>query len=191
LSVLYIVRCRFTDPKREDEWNEWYRGHLNVLLNVPGFLAAQRFRSPETVDQRPYLAMYEVTGPEVFTSEPYLAIWGFDEWRPLIDNWTRDIAEPLGGRPDFATPPGGHLRAAFVPGGSEAVRDVLESLTGWGRALVSGLDRSCGGLAWRVRPADGGDAESIDVRGLDVAEATYEPLTDCLTPASSEGAEVQ
>ena len=123
-----------------------------MLLSVPGFLAAQRFHCPATADDRPYLAMYEVAGTEVFTSEAYLAIWGFDEWRPLIDNWTRDISIARGAREiDFATGPDAWLWAAFVSGDdshAEAALDALSTARPFVHgATVTGLDRSCAAIA--------------------------------------------
>jgi hypothetical protein len=182
LSVLYTVRCRFTDPEREDAWNAWYRGHLDVLLSVPGFLTAQRFHSTQTPDDRPYLAMYEVAGPEVFTSDAYLAIWGFDEWKPLIDHWTRDLSEPLTGEGfDYATPADARLRAAFLTGPEASVRDALAGQPDDGRARVTGLDRSCGGIAWRVLSPESKPDAPLEAPGLDVAQSVYEPLTEWLT----------
>lgn len=183
--VLYTVRSRFTDPAREDEWNAWYLDHLHKLMAVPGFLAAQRFHSSETVDERPYLAMYRVASPDVFTSEAYLSIWGFDEWRPLIDNWTRDTFEAgPGGRLDFATPPDGFLQAAFLSGDDEAVAAGLSRLSeqrpALGSATVAGLDRSCAAVAWE-RVADRGAAPALpEPPGVTIAEALYAPIAECL-----------
>lgn len=53
-------------PGREAEFNEWYdRQHIPDLLNVPGFVAAQRFRLSETQlrdGSQPlrYLAVWEI-----------------------------------------------------------------------------------------------------------------------------------
>ncbi len=184
--VLYTVRSRFTDPAREEEWNAWYLGHLEKLMAVPGFLAAQRFNSTHTVDDRPYLAMYQVASPDVFTSEAYLNIWGFDDWRPLIDNWTRDIYESSHGADlEFATPREGFLQAAFVSGDDDAVAAGLADLSArrpaLHAALVAGLDRSCAAVAWE-RVADPGEAEALpEPPALSLAQAVYTPITECLT----------
>lgn len=182
--VLYAVRCRFTDLDEEHTWNEWYNDHVDVLLRVPGFNAAQRFRSATTVDDRPYLAMYHVDGPEVFSSEPYQAIWGFDRWRSKIDNWTRDLfALPDDHAIDFATPRGSTLRAAFVGGSAGAARTGLELVlsersVAFGVARSCGLDRSCAGVAWCAGDSPG-SLGSLGARdGAIVAEAVYEPLTE-------------
>jgi hypothetical protein len=188
LSVLYTVRCRFTDPAREDAWNEWYAGHIGVLLAVPGFLAAQRFHCANTVDDRPYLAMYEVAGPDVFTSEPYMAIWGFDKWRPLIDNWSRDVSTPRKAEVEFATDQDAWLWAAFLSGEASRVAATLRALARARpfvhAATVSGLDHSCEAIAWKVLgdPRDPGPVASGS--GVEVVQAVYTPLTECLHPAA-------
>jgi hypothetical protein len=186
MSVLYAVRSRFIDPAREDEWNDWYAGHIDVLLGVPGFLSAQRFHSSETPDDRPYLALYEVASQDVFTSEPYLAIWGFDDWRPLIDNWTRDLFERREGEPfDFATPSGARLSASFVSGDDHAVQQTLAAMKanrcGVSTAAAVGLDGSCGGIAWAV--LSGGEQPVPEAVGpaVDVTRTIYNPFTEYLT----------
>ena len=193
MSVLYTVRCRFTDPAREEAWNEWYLAHIGVLLSVPGFLAAQRFHSSATVDDRPYLAMYEVAGPEVFSSERYQAIWGFDEWRSLIDNWTRDLSTVRDSRDlDFATGSDGWLWAAFVSGEDAAVGAALDALSAnrpfVHAATVTGLDRSCAAIAWKVLAdaRDPGPAVT-PADGVTIARAVYTPLTECLRPVAARG----
>jgi hypothetical protein len=185
MSVLYAVRTRFTEPAREDEWNEWYAEHIDVLLGVPGFLSAQRFYSEETVDDRPYLAMYEVSSRDVFTSEPYLAIWGFDDWTSLIDNWTRDLFVREDGQPfDFGTPLDGRLCAAFVSGDDESVRHALDELgERWAAstAIAAGLDVSCGGVAWAVLSGDERPQPPDASGGAQIAGAIYRPVNDYLT----------
>ena len=186
MSVLYAVRSRFTEPAREREWNDWYAGHIDVLLSVPGFHSAQRFHSSETPDDRPYLALYEVAGADVFTSEPYVAIWGFHEWKPLIDNWTRDLFERGEGEPfDFATPSDALLSAAFVTGPADAVRGQLAAMqaaaTGVSTAVATGLDGSCGGIAWEVLRNEERPDPPPAAPGIDVVRSTYSPLTEFLT----------
>jgi hypothetical protein len=61
-----------TDPEEgaEDTFNEWYdTQHLREVLEIPGFVAAKRYRRTTTdglppgaeIDQR-YLAIYEIAG---------------------------------------------------------------------------------------------------------------------------------
>jgi hypothetical protein len=164
-----------------------------VLLSVPGFLAAQRFHSSTTVDDRPYLAMYEVAGPEVFESESYRAIWGFHDWRPLIDNWARDLSDPDGAIA-FGTPVGGRLWAGFVSGSEDEVvaarARLVEDRPAAASATVSGLDHSCAAIVWEVLDGEGDAAPENATRaesGVEVAAAVYTPLTQCLGPANANG----
>jgi hypothetical protein len=183
MSVLYAVRSRFTDPAREDEWNDWYAGHIDVLLGVPGFHSAQRFHSTETPDDRPYLALYEVESPDVFTSEPYKAIWGFHDWRPLIDNWTRDLFEREEGGPfDFGTPGDSRLCASFVSGDAGAVREALAAMSPRASTAVAvGLDGSCGGIAWEVLSGDEPPGPTPATPGVDITRTIYNPFTEYQT----------
>lgn len=187
MPLLYAVRCRFTGGQAaERSWNEWYAGHLEVLMSVQGFLAAQRFVTSASPDRRPYLALYQVQDEAVFTSPQYLRVWGFSSWRDRIDNWRRDLFQAaLGGSLDFATPlPDGRLRAAFlsVPSGSEeaALRRLAELRTGVRGGTVCGLDRSCSAIAWEVGGAVAG-LELPSPTGMEVVQALYQPITPCLT----------
>jgi hypothetical protein len=48
---------------REEEYNRWYdKRHLNDVLAVPGFVAAQRFKLAKDDSDMPhkYLALYEI-----------------------------------------------------------------------------------------------------------------------------------
>jgi hypothetical protein len=64
-KYVFIVMSNPT-AGNESEYNEWYdKVHLPDVLNVPGFVAAQRFRLGDTQfgdGNRPhrYLALYEV-----------------------------------------------------------------------------------------------------------------------------------
>jgi hypothetical protein len=62
----------FTNPTegREDEFNDWYDNtHLNDVVNVEGFVAAQRFKLAETDPPQEfphrYLALYEVESDDL------------------------------------------------------------------------------------------------------------------------------
>ncbi|MBO0727987.1 MAG: hypothetical protein J2P57_01935 [Acidimicrobiaceae bacterium] len=56
----------------EDDYNKWYSGtHIPQILEIPGFVAARRFRvngSPTGVDDKPgYLAIYELEADDLNT----------------------------------------------------------------------------------------------------------------------------
>jgi len=57
-------------PGKEAEFNDWYTNvHLAEVLQIDGFLSAQRFRlaEPQVVDDQPYryMAMYEIEGDNI------------------------------------------------------------------------------------------------------------------------------
>ncbi|PON12601.1 hypothetical protein C2W62_38745 [Candidatus Entotheonella serta] len=90
--MLYIVECGFADPDQESAWNEWYSGpKLSVLLAVPGFLSAQRFRALDG-DKSPYLNLTSIESAEMFTNPSYHSQGGgrFGPWDlALIIDWRR------------------------------------------------------------------------------------------------------
>lgn len=93
--MLYMVELRFTDPKQESAWDEWYLAHLYKLLKVPGFRSAQRFRAL-TERPSPLLAIYDVESAGVMTSDAYVSVGGrgsADIWKHLLDNWHRNLFE--------------------------------------------------------------------------------------------------
>jgi hypothetical protein len=188
VPLLYAVRCRFIgEPRRERDWNEWYLGHLEVLMAVRGFLAGQRFRTAASPDDRPYLALYRVESQEVFNSRQYLGVWGFASWREQIDNWSRDLfAAGPGEDLAFATTvTGGRLRAAFLTAPADGGLDPLAALTerraNVHGATVCGLDRSCSAMVWHSGDEDRVGEPFPEPAGMEVVQALYEPITPCLT----------
>lgn len=95
--MLYMVECRFTDPAREDAWNEWYSGErLGELLSVPGFRTSQRFKAvtrPPTY----YLTVHSIDSLAVFRSAQYKAIGGgaFAGYQAYITDWKRGFFEGI------------------------------------------------------------------------------------------------
>jgi hypothetical protein len=65
-KYVFVVMSNPTTPGQEAEYNEWYNKiHIPDVLNVPGFVAAQRFKVADTqfADGKPahrYLALYEI-----------------------------------------------------------------------------------------------------------------------------------
>jgi hypothetical protein len=64
---LYIVFSQPPDgPGEDDEFNAWYDEHLHEILEIPGFVAAQRFRltpaveNPQAPSPYRYVALFEV-----------------------------------------------------------------------------------------------------------------------------------
>jgi hypothetical protein len=90
--MIYTVECAFTDPAREDEWNEHYSGEkLDNLLRLPGWLTSQRFRALTPVDA-PYFAMHTLRDAGVLGGQ-YSSVGGgvFGGWEDAIANWRRNL----------------------------------------------------------------------------------------------------
>jgi hypothetical protein len=165
MSFLYIVRCRFTRPDLEAEWNAWYGGpKLTQLLSKPMFRAVQRFRLSEGAG-RDYLALWQVASPDAFRTPEYKADWGFAQWHPYITDWSRDLFD--GGNIEetaLAVPASGALGVAGFDGmtadAAEATRGALAEVPiGWFPCV--GLDRH---------------APAIGLRRFDDAEAASAAL---------------
>lgn len=87
----YIVRCNFSDPTKEQAWNDWYSGpKIGQMLSKPYFCSTQRFRRSAGTG-RDYLALWILDSPQAFTTKEYTANWGFFEWKPYIIDWSRDL----------------------------------------------------------------------------------------------------
>jgi hypothetical protein len=107
----YIVRCNFTDPAREQAWNDWYSGpKIAQMLAKPHFRSCQRFRLASG-HGRNYLALWTLQSPEAFNTAEYRSDWGFFDWERYIADWSRDLFDG-GERPEstFAVPSGGGLQ---------------------------------------------------------------------------------
>jgi uncharacterized protein DUF4286 len=67
----FVVMSNPTTPGQEAEFNEWYnKVHIPDVLNVPGFVAAQRFKLADTqfAAGKPahrYLALYEIETEDI------------------------------------------------------------------------------------------------------------------------------
>src|SRR6185312_11496025 len=90
---VYAVRCNFAGgAAREAAWHEWYDGpKLRQMLELPLFLAVQRFAAAALDARRKYLALWQVASPDAFGTAEYRAQWGFAEWTQDITDWSRDL----------------------------------------------------------------------------------------------------
>ena len=182
MTFVYIVRCNFTDPAREQAWNDWYSGpKIAQMLAKPHFRTCQRFR--RTAGRgRTYLALWTLQSPEAFNTTAYRTDWGFFDWEPYIADWSRDLFDG-GDAPEtaFAVPAGGSLRTVSFDGMSlERAHDARIALAQaemiW--LPVVGLDRHTPliglnpqrDLAPRDATNDGGAQRAI-----------YRPISDVCT----------
>lgn len=102
--MIYTVECAFTDPAREEAWNEFYGGDkLTTLLALPGFRASQRFRAI-TDTPAPYLAIHSIRDAAVLEQNVYRDAGGgtFSGWDDLVTNWDRNLFTGTEAAPDVS-----------------------------------------------------------------------------------------
>lgn len=91
--TIYMVEQLFARADWEQEWSDWYNENLKVLLAVPGFRTAQRFR--HAGDTPRYLAIYTLDSPAVFQTETYIKAGGNGansvRFRPAYQMWKRNL----------------------------------------------------------------------------------------------------
>src|SRR5262245_659052 len=129
MVFVYIVRCNFTDPAKEQAWNAWYSGpKIEQMLAKPYFRTCQRFRQVSGTG-RSYLALWTVQSPAAFGTAEYTSDWGFSEWAPRITDWSRDLFD--GGAASehaFAVAPAGSLLVVSFDGIGEADAQAARTL---------------------------------------------------------------
>src|SRR5215467_5175634 len=190
MVFLYIVRCKFTEPAREQAWNAWYSGpKMEQMLAQPYFLTCQRFRLAAGTG-RDYLTLWTVETPQALATPQYTAQWGFAEWAPYIADWSRDLFD--GGAASeqaFAVAPEGALAVVafdrMSPEHAEAARAAIaRAEPGMMWLPVIGLDRHTPLIG--LRPlADAASARPAeDGGGVRVQPAVYHPITRVYTAPS-------
>jgi len=191
MTFVYIVRCNFTAPDREQAWNVWYSGpKIRQMLDKPHFLTCQRFRRTGG-HGRGYVALWTMRSPEALTSPEYLSQWGFSEWTPLITDWSRDLFD-AGDRPEraFGVPPGGALQVAAFDGldAADAEQARAASVPDGGAIWmpVVGLNKHTPLIALKVLASATASAEFAIAPCSE--SATYQPLCEQqLAPALAAG----
>jgi hypothetical protein len=183
MSVVYIVRCNFSDPNKEWAWNDWYSGpKIKQMLAKPFFRTGQRFRM-DSGTGRNYLAIWLLDSPEAFNTKEYTSDWGFFEWRPYIIDWNRDLFDS-DGRVDaeFAVLAEGALQVVSFDACSAAEADAARAAAA--KALPGvmwfpsiGLDRHTPLIG--LRPLSDITASSLSSEPLPagVQEAIYRPIS--------------
>jgi hypothetical protein len=182
MTFVYIVRCRFTEPSREQAWNAWYSGpKIEQMLAQPHFRSCQRFRRAAGTG-RDYLTVWTVESPRALDSPRYKAQWGFAEWTPHITDWSRDLFDGGASETSLAVAPDGALAVVAFDRMSDA--DAAAARAEVARADPAmmwlpavGLDRHTPMIG--LRPlADGASAGATQEHGdRRVQQAVYRPLT--------------
>ncbi len=182
MVFLYIVRCNFIEPSREQAWNAWYSGpKIEQMLAQPYFVTCQRFHLAAGRG-RNYLTVWTVQSPQALATPQYTAQWGFAEWTPYVADWSRELFDG-GARSEkaFAVAPEGALSVVSFDRMSredaDAARDgVARTEPDMMWLPVIGLDRHTPMIGLRAlpglasRPAEEGGDERIH-------RAIYRPIT--------------
>ena len=188
MAFVYIVRCNFTEPAREQAWNAWYSGpKIAQMLSKPHFRTCQRFERTAGIG-RNYLALWTLQSPDAFKTEQYTTDWGFFEWAPHITDWSRDLFD--GGdatETAFAVPVQGALAVTSFDGmGPDEARAAHGSIaeeqpdTLW--LSVIGLDRHTPMMGLRVL-RDTGLGRPLSGDRAGVQQAIYRAISGFATAA--------
>jgi hypothetical protein len=185
MCFVYVVRCNFNDPAKEQAWNAWYSGpKIAQMLSKPHFRTCQRFQRAAG-SGRDYLALWTLDSAEAFQTKQYTTDWGFFEWQRHITDWSRDLFD-AGMTPEaaFAVKTDGALQAVSFDGMSaddaRATASQVPAEMMW--LPVVGLDRHTPMIGLRPLP---GAAPAIDVKGGQAA--LYRPVCQLYTAANSKG----
>jgi hypothetical protein len=191
VTFVYIVRCNFTAPAKEQAWNAWYSGpKIKQMLAQPYFRSCQRFRRAAG-NGRDYLALWTLASPEALKTAEYTAQWGFAEWAPYITDWSRDLFDgrhaPEGA---FAVEALGALQVMSFDGiSADQAKAASDTIAQSEREVIwlpiAGLDRHTPLIG--LRPlAPGASAALLDggVSGL-MQAATYRPICELYRAAGA------
>jgi hypothetical protein len=187
MVFVYIVRCNFTDSKREQAWNAWYSGaKIEQMLAKPYFRTCQRFRLASGTG-RNYLALWTLQSPEAFTTAEYKSDWGFFEWAPYVTDWSRDLFDGRSAPEEaFAVAPGGSLRTVSFDGmsqheASDARAVIASSQPELIWLPIAGLDRHTPMIG--LQPLSGVESSRSSDHGRKerIQEAIYRPISELYT----------
>jgi hypothetical protein len=193
MVFVYIVRCNFAEPAKEQAWSAWYSGaKIAQMLSLPYFRTCQRFRRAGGVG-RDYLALWTMVKPEAMTTPAYRAQWGFSEWTPYITDWSRDLFDGcLAGEDAFAVQPSGALQVVSFDGmtagqASAAQAEIATLHPGIMWLPVIGLDRHTPLIGLKVLSDVHEPAQHALSDGIQ--EAIYRPLSPCHQRSMISGCE--
>lgn len=178
MTAVYIVRCRFTEPAREQAWNDWYSGpKIKQMLAQPHFLTCQRFRKSAGAG-RDYLALWTLQSPQALNTPQYVSQWGFAEWEPYVTDWSRDLFD-AGERSEtaFGVPARGALQVVSFDGmNEENARKSAAHSTAMMWLPVIGLNRHTPEIGLAVLQEHAGAAPPPGAEG--VQAAVYRPICE-------------
>ncbi len=192
MVFVYIVRCNFTEPEKEQAWNAWYSGpKIEQMLAKPYFRTCQRFRLASGTG-RNYLALWTLRSPDAFETAEYASDWGFFEWAPYVTDWSRDLFDGRSApEAAFAVAPEGSLHTVSFDGISEdeanAARAVIANSQPEMMWLpVAGLDRHTPMIGLLPLSNLALPCSSNYAPEKQIQEAIYRPISDLYTVGTSQ-----
>ena len=189
MTHLYIVRCNFTAPDKEQAWNDWYSGpKIKHMLAQPHFLSCQRFHRMAG-SGRDYLALWTIATPEALRPCRTPRSGDLPIGRPTSPRGaaTCSMAE-RSPRGDFAVARDGSLEVMSFDGMSaDDMKATNAAIVQAGQGMmwlpVAGLDRHTPVIGFRVLPTQ----TSVDAGGASVQHAMYRPICDFQTAPLPHG----
>lgn len=187
MVFVYIVRCNFMQPEKEQAWNAWYSGpKIRQMLAKPYFRTCQRFRRASG-SGRNYLTLWTLQSPDAFKTPEYTSDWGFSDWAPYITDWSRDLFDGrAASQAAFAVRPEGALHTISFDGmaadQANAERSAIASQEPdmiW--LPVFGLDRHTPFIGLRPLPDPAPSRSPDNARGGRIQDAIYRPISDLRT----------
>jgi hypothetical protein len=187
MVFVYIVRCNFNEPGKEEAWNAWYSGpKIAQMLAKPHFRTCQRFRLASG-SGRDYLALWTLRSPEAFRTMEYASDWGFFEWAKHVTDWSRDLFDGgLASAALFAVALRGALHTVAFDGmtgeDADAARAVIANSNPHMIWLpVIGLDRHTPMIGLEPLPDLADTRYDSGNHGPRVQEAVYRPISEWFT----------
>jgi hypothetical protein len=185
MVFVYIVRCNFTQPDKEQAWNAWYSGpKIAQMLAKPYFRTCQRFRLA-CGRGRDYLALWTLQSPDAFKTAQYTSDWGFFEWASHVTDWSRDLFDG-GALPEraFAVAARGALHTVAFDGMNKEEANAARALIVDSKPEmlwlpVAGLDRHTPMIGLRPLPGRAGSCSINHHPRHLMQEAIYRPISDC------------
>jgi hypothetical protein len=184
MAFVYIVRCNFTEPAKEQAWNDWYSGpKIKQMLAKPHFRTCQRFRRVAGLG-RDYLALWTLQSPDAFGTKEYRSDWGFFEWERYVTDWSRDLFDS-DDTPEkaFAVPARAALLVVSFDGTTPVQADAARAAIAPSHASmlwlpVIGLDRHSPLIGLKPLPGLASLPPVSDMLAAGVQQAIYRPISD-------------
>jgi hypothetical protein len=94
VTAFYMVELAFPFPAERAGFDDFYSGHIDMLLSIEGLNAAQRFEARHEA-LAPFMAIYSLAHDAVLESDGYTSRAGPDsvsmDYRPKMLNWKRNV----------------------------------------------------------------------------------------------------